>query len=215
VEKPPGEETLPLPGVQRAGLLNRLDIQRLLAEYAASESALQLEAARQYPDIRISPGYSFGDGNNSYFIGPGLPLPLRDRNRGPIAEAESRRRETAARFLGQQAIAIDQMERALIRYRSALADFRGADSRLLTLLEDRERAIQEQIRAGEADQLALARVRLEAVAAARVRLNALRAAQTALGALEDAAQYPLERGVALPAIPKENPRETREGAAGR
>ncbi len=213
-EKPPGEDVLPLRSVQRAGLLNRLDIQRLLAEYAASESALQLEAARQYPDIRISPSYSFGDGNNSYFLGPSFLLPLRDRNKGPIAEAEARRQETAARFLGQQALAIDQMERALIRYRAALADFRDADSRLTNLLEDRLRAIQAQIQAGEADQLALVGVRLESVAAARARLNALRTAQTALGALEDAVQYPLESGIALPPVPVTNPRDRATGSSG-
>ncbi|HYM74874.1 MAG TPA: TolC family protein [Candidatus Dormibacteraeota bacterium] len=207
-ETPPGEETLPLLNVQRAGLLNRLDVQRLLAEYAASENALQLEAARQYPDIRISPGYEFTEGFNSYFIGPSALLPLRDRNQGPIAEAEARRAETAARFLAQQAAAIDQIERALIRYRAALADFREADSRLKVLLEDRERAIQQQIQAGEADQLALVGVRLEAVAAAGARLNALRAAQTDLGAVEDAVQYPLESGIALPPVPEANPRRT-------
>lgn len=201
VETPPNEDGLSLRTVQRAGLLNRLDVQRLLAEYAASENALQLEAARQYPDIRISPGYSFGDGNNSYFIGPSFLLPFRDRNKGPIAEAEARRQEAAARFLAQQATAIDQIERALIRYRGALADFRDADSRLRTLLEERERAVEEQIRAGEADRLVLAGVRLEAVAAARARLNALRATQSALGALEDAVQYPLESGIALPPVP--------------
>ena len=206
IETPPNESGLPLRSVQRAGLLNRLDIQRLLAEYAASENALQLEAARQYPDIRISPGYSFGDGNNSYSIGPTFLLPLRDRNKGPITEAEARRQESSARFLTQQAIAIDQIERALIRYRAALADFRAADSALRILLEDRERAVQAQVQAGEADRLTLVGVRLESVIATRARLNALRAAQTALGALEDAAQYPLESGIALPPAPEINPR---------
>jgi cobalt-zinc-cadmium efflux system outer membrane protein len=208
-EVPPDEEALSLRNVQRAGLLNRLDVQRLLAEYAASENALQLEAARQYPDIRIAPGYEFAEGFNNYFIGPSMLLPLRDRNRGPIAEAEARRAETAARFLAQQAAAIDQIERALIRYRAAFADFREADSRLETLLEDRERAVEEQIRAGEADQLTLVGVKLESVAAAGARLNALHVAQTALGALEDAVQYPLENGMALPPVPEETPRRTR------
>jgi hypothetical protein len=186
--------------------LNRLDVQQLLAEYAASENALQLEAARQYPDVHLTPSYEFMEGFNSYFIGPSLLLPLRDRNKGPIAEAEARRQETAARFLAEQASAIDQIERALIRYRSALADFREADSRLKTLLEDRERAAREQIQAGEADQLTLVGVRLESVAAAGARLQALRAAQTALGALEDAVQYPLETGLALPPVPPIGPR---------
>jgi outer membrane protein TolC len=207
LEAPPAEEQLSLNRVQRAGLLNRLDVQRLLAEYAASENALQLEAARQYPDVHLTPSYEFMEGFNSYFIGPSLLLPLRDRNKGPIAEAEARRKEAAARFLSQQATAIDQMARALIRYRAARADFRDADSRLRTLLQDRERAVQEQIKAGESDELAFAGVRLEAVAAARARLNALRDTQTALGALEDAVQSPLESSIALPAVSVTNPRK--------
>ena len=208
LESPPTEEHLSLDSVQRAGLLNRLDVQRLLAEYAASETALQLEAARQYPDIHLTPSYEFMEGFNSYLIGQSLLLPLRDRNKGPIAEAEARRQEAAARFLTQQSIAIDQVARALIRYRSALADFGDADSRLRTLIQDRERSVREQIQAGEADQLTLVGVRLEAVAAARARLNALRDTQTALGALEDAVQYPLESSIALPPIPPTNPRRT-------
>lgn len=207
-ESPPGEDRLQVTSVQRTGLLNRLDVQRLLAEYAATENGLQLEAARQYPDIHITPSYEFMEGFNSYLIGQSLLLPLRDRNKGPIAEAEARRKEAAARFLTQQSIAIDQVGRALIRYRSALADFRDADSRLRALIQDRERAVQEQIQAGEADQLTLVGVRLEAVAAARARLNALRDTQTALGALEDAVQYPLENGIALPSVPAMNPRRT-------
>ena len=211
-ETPPEEERLSLSNVQRAGLLNRLDVQRLLAEYAASESALQLAAARQYPDIHITPGYSFGEGSiNTYTIGPSLLFPLLDRNKGPIAEAEGRRMEAAARFLGQQAKAIDDMARALALYRSAVSEFRNADSRLKLLLNDREQAVQRQIDAGEADRLALIGVRLEAVAAARARLSAVRAAQTALGALEDAVQRPLESGIGLPPVPAINPREQVRG----
>ena len=207
LDQPPTEESVPFRNVQRAGLLNRLDIQRLLAEYAASESALQLEAARQYPDIRIAPGYSFGDGNNSYTVGPTFVLPLRDRSKGTIAEAQARRAEIAALFLAQQAAAIDQMERALIRYRAAWAEYRDADSVLKDLLNGREQRIQRQLQAGEVDRLALVGVRVDGGVAARARLSALRAAQSALGALEDAVQFPLEAGVALPPVPTVGPRD--------
>jgi len=214
LETPPTEENLSLGNVQRAGLLNRLDVQRLLAEYAASENALQLAAARQYPDVHITPGYSFGEGSiNTYTIGPSLLLPLLDRNKGPIAEAEGRRKEAGARFLGQQAKAIDEMGRSLALYRSAMSEFGDADTRLKTLLNDRERTVQRQIDAGDADRLALVGVRLEAAAAARARLSALRAAQTALGALEDSVQRPLESGIPLPLVLPTNPRDKASGGA--
>src|SRR5207249_4928455 len=59
LEAPPPEDALPLRHLQRAGLLHRADIRRMLAEYAAAEAALRLETARQYPDIHLSPGYTF------------------------------------------------------------------------------------------------------------------------------------------------------------
>ena len=50
----PGD--LPAREVRRQALLNRADILGALAEYAASESALQLEIAKQYPDVHLGPG---------------------------------------------------------------------------------------------------------------------------------------------------------------
>src|SRR5205085_3547392 len=106
LERPPTEEALNIQSVQRTGLMNRLDVQRLLVEYAAADSDLRLQIARQYPDISLAPGYSFGEGAGSYLLGPGLTLPLFDRNRGPIAEAGAHRETAGARFLGAQASAI-------------------------------------------------------------------------------------------------------------
>ena len=211
LDQPPAEASVPLRNVQRAGLLNRLDIQRVLAEYTASESALQLEAARQYPDIRIAPSYSFGDGNNSYSLGPTFVLPLRNSRKGTVAEAEARRAEAATRFLGQQATAIDQMERALIRYRAAWAELHEADSALKNLFELRERQIRRQIEAGEADRLSLVSVRLDRAAAERTRLSALRAAQNALGSLEDA-ECKHRWKMALPPVPAVGPRDAEKVA---
>ena len=42
---------------RRQALLNRADILGALAEYAATQSALQLEIAKQYPNIHLNPGY--------------------------------------------------------------------------------------------------------------------------------------------------------------
>ena len=47
------------PEVRRQAFLNRADVRGALAEYAASQSALQLEIANQYPDIHLGPGYAW------------------------------------------------------------------------------------------------------------------------------------------------------------
>src|SRR5690242_16539020 len=61
LDSPPSEQSLPISKVQRAGLLHRLDLRRLLADYAATDAALRLEVARQYPNLVLTPGYGFDE----------------------------------------------------------------------------------------------------------------------------------------------------------
>ena len=213
LEKPPQEESLDIRLVQKQGLLNRLDVQRLLAEYAAAESDLQLQVARQRPNITLGPAYSFGEGANSYTIGPSLLLPLLDRNKGPIAEADARRTAAGDRFLNAQAQVIDEMDRALIAYRSALREFESADAMVSTVTREREESARRLFEAGEVDRLALVQARLESATVARLRLTALRRAQNGLGALEDAVQHPLPGGSRMLQPPLTNPREQRDGGS--
>jgi outer membrane protein TolC len=208
LEKPPAEQALNIESVQKTGLMNRLNVQRLLAEYSAADSDLRLQVARQYPDIALlAPGYSFGEGFiNSYVIGPALTLPLFDRTRGPIAEAEARRDTAAASFLGAQAAAINEMERGLAAYRSALRELNQAQT-TIDLVEQRQRTTERQLNAGEVDRLALVSVRLETAAADRDRLSALRRTHNALGSLEDAVQHPLPATTNMPQPATTNPRD--------
>jgi cobalt-zinc-cadmium efflux system outer membrane protein len=58
LEQAPRAQQLPRGEVRRHGLTNRADILGALADYEASEASLQQEIARQYPDVRLGPGYS-------------------------------------------------------------------------------------------------------------------------------------------------------------
>jgi cobalt-zinc-cadmium efflux system outer membrane protein len=208
LEPPPVEEALPIRALQRAGVLHRADLQRSLAEYAAADAALRLELARQYPDVVLSPGYTFEEGFARYVLGAALqPVALFHRNQGPIAVAEAQRLEAAARFEALQAQAIGDMERALIQYRAALDEWQDANNRLVGVQRDREDAARRALAAGEGDRLSLATVRLQTVTAARARLDALTRVQTALGALEDAMQQPLEDALRVPDPTPVSPRK--------
>ena len=87
--------------VRRLAALNRSDILGALADYAASQSALQLEIARQFPDMHIGPGYLLDQTDNKWTLGATLTLPVLNQNQGAIAEAKARREEMAARFAGK------------------------------------------------------------------------------------------------------------------
>jgi cobalt-zinc-cadmium efflux system outer membrane protein len=190
LEKLPAEAELPLGSVVAAGLVNRLDIRRVLSEYAAREAELQLELAKRYPDLNLGPGYLWDQGDKKFTLGFSVSLPIFNQNGGPIAEAEAHRKEVAARFLALQAGAIAEMEAALARYRSASAQ-KSAVETTIALVRKRETAIQRAIELGEMDRVALAGVRLEMASAREARLGAIRRAQAALGELEDAVQRPL------------------------
>ncbi len=191
LDQPPAmPDTLQL---QEAGLLNRLDVRRMLAEYAAAEAALQLEVAKQYPDVHLGPGYSWDQGDHRYTLGLAVSLPVLNQNQGPIAEAEARRKQLAAQFLALQASVIGQIEQATARYRAALLELAKAE-KLVALLHQQEAAMQHAVQIGESDRLALADIRVQAAVASRAWLDALSKVQAALGALEDAVQRPLVEG---------------------
>ena len=99
--------------LRRAALLRRSDVLAALAEYAATEAALRLEIAKQYPDLHLGPGYSYDQGQDKWTIGFSLTLPIFDQNRGPILEGQAKRREAAANFDAAQAKALGELERAL------------------------------------------------------------------------------------------------------
>lgn len=201
---------LPAQEVQRQVLLHRSDILGALAAYTARESALQLEIAKQYPDIHFPPSYERDTGENKWFLGLSLVMPVLNRNEGPIAEAEARRKEAAARFGALQARVIGEIDRALAGYRAALQKLETADS-LLSAHKKQQESTQAMFQVGEADRLTLLNTQLELAVSTLARWNALVTAQQSFGLLEDAVQHPLHPLGSLPVVPERNPRLREEG----
>jgi outer membrane protein, heavy metal efflux system len=193
IDNPPSAESLSPEEVQRDAVVNRLDIRRALAQYAAAEAGLQLEIAKQYPDINIGPGYTYEETHSFFTVGASSTIPLFNRNQGPIAEAEARRKEAAAVFVERQAQVIARSERALAVYNGALKELSEAES-LRKLQENQAQITQQAIRSGTDIRLSLDSVEIQVWLLARARLDALTRAQRALGELEDAVQSPLDRG---------------------
>lgn len=191
--------------LRREALLARADLLAALADYAAAESALRLEIARQYPDVNLAPGYSWDAGAVKWSLGVSLLLPVLNHNQGPIAEADARRAEQAARFTALQARVLGDIDQALTGYQAARRQQSVAES-LLDAQISRQHAINAQFDAGEVDRLALASARQELLDAARARLDARVQMQRSVGALEDALQQPLAAHAVYPAFQDINPR---------
>lgn len=182
--------------VRRQALLNRADVLGALADYEESQAALQLEIARQYPDVHLGPGYQMDQNSNKWSLLFPLSLPVFNRHRGPIAEAEARRVAAAAQVEAVQARAIGAIDRALAAYRAALSKV-ALTEQLIAGMQRAEDTARRQVAAGESSQLDLDIVRLELATRERARLEAAGQAQRALGEIEDAMQRP----AALPVSP--------------
>ncbi len=193
LDHPPDEASLTPARVRRLALLDRLDLRRKLAQYAAADEALKLEIARQYPDINLAGGYSWEVNENIFELFPVVTLPLMNRNQGPIAQARARRAEVAAEFTALQDAIIGQADGALTRYRGALAALHQG-TRFAAFAEQRLAATRRAADLGDIDAFTLATTQLETAVAQQSKLSALGDAQAALGALEDAVQRPLGNG---------------------
>ena len=174
---------------RRHALTQRADLLSLLADYAAAESALKLEIAKQYPDLRIGPGFDYNQGQNRWQLGVSLDLPV-NGNRGPIAQAEARRVTAEKRFLAQQNTIQGELDIALAAYRASRAKASTA-----ALLAQEARAASDttkrMVDAGQVSALELTRRQIEASNANVALMAANIEAQTAAGALEDAMQATL------------------------
>jgi outer membrane protein TolC len=188
---PEGVSDLASASLRRVALVSRPDILNALEDYHASESALQLELAKQYPDIHLQPGYEFDQGDNKWALGVSLELPILSHNQGPIAEARARRQESAARFTVLQAKVLAEIDRALDQFHTAETNA-SLLRELAQTADQRQQNAEAQFKAGAIDQLEVATARLEAVSARLIRLDGQVKLQQAIGALENALQRPLD-----------------------
>ena len=196
--KVPPVRTLDMKQLRRAALLNRMDIQSLLAQYQSAEAELQLQIARQYPNIQLGPGYSFNQGANEFTLGFTMALPIFNQNQGAIAAANAQRLVIAAELERKQTLVIGQIRAALSQYRSALQQWRTAwaiEHQASTQLQATRRAFK----AGAQSHLALAEAELTLNTFAQAALQSRFSAVRALGNLENVLEKPLGN---TPAAPK-------------
>ncbi len=171
-------------------LRSRADILSGLAEYEAAQAALQLEVARQYPDVHLGPGYQYDQGDHKFTLSATMELPILNQNQGPIAEAQARRVESAARFSALQAKIIADLDRAGASYRVSQENLAALETFAAAQREQHD-AIAAQVKAGAADPIDLLNSQLELGLSELAKLDGRAKAHQALGALEDTLQLPL------------------------
>lgn len=177
--------------LQGIALTQRMDIQQALAEYAAHEAQIRLEIEKQYPDITLSPGFLFDQGDNIWQLGAAWVLPLfHTQNEGPIMEALAERKIKQAEFLALQSRVINEVSSARDGLKAQIEALKEAEQ-LLEEVHDRNQQINRQYKLGYADHLQLSRSLLEMAsveqAVSELKYSVIKTA----GQLEDTLQYPI------------------------
>ncbi|MHB8303594.1 MAG: TolC family protein [Acidobacteriaceae bacterium] len=205
LDHPPAVASLSPQRLRAAAVLNRLDVQRALEQYEAAQSNLQLQAARQYPDIDLGPGYAYEEGFNLISLNLSSVLPLRNHNEGPIAEAEAQRKLAGAQLLAVQSTVIADSDKALAQYNAAYATLQESEHSV-SELKQQQRTAARLLQSGETEQFTVIAAEVQTAVAERARLDAQHQAQLSLGLVEDALQRPIGPGTA-PAFPRTAPRQ--------
>jgi outer membrane protein, heavy metal efflux system len=181
----------PAADAQRTAIFHRADLLASLADYAAAESALQLEVAKQYPDIHLGPGYTYDTGTNKIGFGlAGITLPIFDQNQGGIKEAEAKRREAGVRAGALQDRILGDLAHALARYQSSIEALQLSDAHLASARRQLD-SLAAAFASGNTDRLTFMQGKADYQTSETARLDAEVAVLQAAGALEDAMQHPL------------------------
>jgi outer membrane protein TolC len=136
--------------VRQSALTHRPDVAMSLADYAAEEANLALEVAKQYPDIKVSPGYQWDQGNNKWQLGLGADLPIFNQNQGPIAEATARRHEAQTRVEIVQAKIAADVDRVVPAMQQAWKTYQAA-SDLVKTQGDKKMAADRRLQVGQGE----------------------------------------------------------------
>jgi outer membrane protein, heavy metal efflux system len=176
--------------LQQNALLNRLDIRRSLAKYAAAEAKIKLEVAKQTPDITLTPGYIFEFGDRIWSLGFSSLLNLLNKNQTLIAEATQLREVEGAQFEVLQTRIISDLNLAYAQLTTALQNIQQTQSQVNNHAQQ-QRQIQKQLDAGLTDRLTVTQQSLSYLLAEQQLLNLKFNCLRILIAIEDLMQRPI------------------------
>lgn len=176
--------------LQASALLNRLDIRRSLAKYAAAESKIKLEVAKQTPDISLNPGFAFEFGDSIWSLGFASLLNLLNNNPTLIAEATQLREIEGAQFEALQANVIAEVSQANATYIASQQNVAQVKQQLAAQQQVILK-LQRQLDAGQIDRLDLTQNKLNTTLIEQQLINAQFRQLNALLALENSLQMPL------------------------
>lgn len=165
------EEPLAPKTLQTKALLNRIDIRRSIALYAATEAEIKLQVAKQTPDITLNPGILFDFGDSIWSLGFSSLLNVLNKNTALIEEAKQLRAIEGAQFEDLQAAIIAKLNQTLVRYSTAKQLLKHAEHQQTQQSEHMQNK-QKQFNAGLIGKVVLKQFMLNNIVAKQHLLEA-------------------------------------------
>jgi CRISPR system Cascade subunit CasA len=187
----PGSDPSDLPARRRTAALSRRDVLKAIVDYDLAENALRLEVAKQYPEVRLGPGYTWERGLTKLPFNLNLALPPWDMNRAAIAQAEAKRLEAAQTLEAVQAAALGAVDQAAAALKAARASEATAQRDLPNALRQAASA-DRAAKAGETDRVEALQAKAAVIETRLAASDARKALALAVIDLEDALRTPFD-----------------------
>jgi outer membrane protein, heavy metal efflux system len=185
--------------LQEQALLNRIDIRRSIARYAAAEAEIKLKIAQQTPDIVLSPGYLFEFGDRIWSLGFSSLINMLHKNKTLLKEAKQLREIEGAQFENLQAEIIAKISQAHTRYLAAKQVAEQAKIELSQQMEQ-EQQMQKQFDAGLIGKLDLSKYASNTLVAKQQLASSQFALLQMTNQIEDVMQKPLFSTFNMPTL---------------
>lgn len=183
--------------LQEQALLNRIDIRRSIAKYAAAEAEIKLKVAQQTPDIVLSPGYIFEFGDKIWSLGFSSLLNMLHNNTALVEEAKQLREIEGAQFENLQAEIIAKINQVHTHYFAAKQITEQAELELLQQMA-LEQKMQKQFDAGLIGKLDLSKHASNTLVARQQLISSQFALLQIANQIEDVMQKPLYSNFKMP-----------------
>ncbi|MFV1921400.1 MAG: TolC family protein [Methylotenera sp.] len=193
------EERLTTETLREEALLNRIDLRRRILQYAGAETEIKLQAAKQMPDITISPGILYEFGDRIWSLGFSRLLNMLQKNTALIEEAKQLRAVQGAAVENLQADIIASVTNTKIRYASAKHTTEQA-AQALDVQSTIADKMQKQFDAGLIGKLDLTRYKLNTIIAKQQLATSQFSQLIAADQIENLMQKPLYNNFTMPSL---------------
>jgi len=171
----PGSQSVSLPPLEelvRRALASRSDLAALRRERERAERRIGLERSLAIPNLEIGAFVSREEGDDLTGLRAGIAIPIFDRNRGGIAEAEAEASRIGAEVVAAELAAVRELTAAYAHYQAAAEALSVLEGLVVETLAESLALLRRAVEEGELSATDVLLLRRELVEGRREQIEA-------------------------------------------